>query len=63
MLPSARRKRIQRHVERGDPGPARLQRRRGPLEHADVAAGVAEHQRRGQAAERAADDNDTGHAR
>jgi hypothetical protein len=53
----------QRGVERGDPGPARPQRRRGALENADVAAGVAQNQRRGQPAERASDNDDAGHPR
>jgi len=53
----------QRDVERGDPGPARLQRRCGALEHADVAAGVAQNQRRGQPAKRASGNDDAGHPR
>ena len=48
-------------VEGGDARAAGLQRSRRSLEDPDLAAGVAEHERGGQAAYRAADDDDTGH--
>src|SRR5215831_8676471 len=48
----------QRLLQRRDTGATPLQRASGPLENVDLTPRVAQHARRGQATERAADDRD-----